>query len=204
MKISDSVELIDKTMANVYVIKLEEGIVQIDSGSKSNTKRVIEYYKSKKIKPDYILITHDHLDHIGALKRVYDEFKPKVYASKIEVPIIQGHQSFDPPASYGTRILMKLFRLNPEYLENLNDFEHMDIKELKIIPTPGHTAGSVSILYEKEKILFVGDAVVNQKGVLTIVEKYISNMDEALKSKQIIESYAPITILSGHGQSLKI
>jgi glyoxylase-like metal-dependent hydrolase (beta-lactamase superfamily II) len=204
MKISDTVELIDKTMANVYVIKLEEGIVQIDSGMKNNAKKIIEYYKNRKIKPDFILITHDHLDHIGALKRVYDEFKPKVYAAKIEVPIIQGHQPFDPSASLGTRILMKLFRLNPEYLENVNDIEQMNIKELKVIPTPGHTAGSISILYEREKILFVGDAVVNQKGVLTINEKYSSNMEEAKKSKEIIESYAPITILSGHGASLKI
>jgi hydroxyacylglutathione hydrolase len=204
MKITDTVDLIEKTSANVYVVKLEQGIVQIDSGLKSNAKRIIEYYKSNKIKPDYILITHYHLDHIGGLKRIYDQFKPKVYASSIEVPVIQGHQSFEPAASYSTKILLKLFNLNPEYLENVSDFEHMDLKELKIIPTPGHTAGSVSILYEKEKIMFVGDAVVNQKGELKIIEKYTSNMDEATKSKQLIESYAPITILAGHGKPLKI
>ncbi len=204
MKITDTIELIEKTSANVYVVKLDQGIVQIDAGVKSNYKRIIEYYKNNKIKPDYILITHYHLDHIGALKRLYDAFKPKVYASKIELPVIQGHQSFEPSASFSTRILMKLFNLNPEYLENVRDFDQLDLKDLKVIPTPGHTAGSVSIFYEKERIMFVGDAVVNQKGELKIIEKYTSNMDEAIKSKQVIESYAPITILSGHGKPLKI
>lgn len=204
MKICESVELIDKTSANVYVIRLEEGIVQIDSGTKNNAKKIIEFYKKNKIKPDYIIITHYHLDHIGALKRVYDQFKPRIFASKIDVPVLQGHQSFQPPASTGTRILMRMFNLNPEYVEDVHDLEELNLKELKIIPTPGHTPGSVSVLFEKENVIFVGDAVVNQKGTLTIIEKYTADLEIAEKSKKIIESYAPITVLSGHGLPLKI
>jgi glyoxylase-like metal-dependent hydrolase (beta-lactamase superfamily II) len=34
-----------------------------------------------------------------------------------------------------------------------------DMNGLKVIPTPGHTQGSISLLYEKESILFSGDTL---------------------------------------------
>ncbi|MBD6955624.1 MAG: MBL fold metallo-hydrolase, partial [Thermoplasmatales archaeon] len=62
MRIDDNIELIDNTMCNVYVVKLDDKVIQIDSGMRGNAKVIIEYYEERKIRPDVVLITHYHLD----------------------------------------------------------------------------------------------------------------------------------------------
>ena len=90
----------------------------------------------KETNPNYILITHNHMDHLGALTEI---------KSKLRIPI--GAHRLDA----------KGLPLRPEVL--LEDGEKVAFGKtsLKVLHTPGHTPGSLSFLIGK--YLIAGDTI---------------------------------------------
>lgn len=202
MKISDTIELIDRTMCNVYVLKISGKIIQIDSGMKGSAKKIVRYYNDKKIKPDIVLLTHNHLDHIGGLKIIQDKYKPEIYASNIEIPLIEGKESYPRPKSFFARIMFSMVKPSP--VQGIKPLEEFKIEGIKVIETLGHTSGSVSYSVENEKIVFIGDAASTVNGKLVINEKYCFDIAKAKESLEKIRSLSPVMVLPGHGTPLKI
>jgi len=202
MKVTENIDLIDNTMCNVYVLKVNGKIIQIDAGMKGSAKKIIDYYNEKNIKPDMVLITHYHLDHIGGLKIIQEKYNPEIYANKIEIPVIEGKTPMGRPKSLGARIMFAMVKPTP--VQGIKPFEDFKIENIKIIETPGHTPGSTSILVEKEQAIFIGDVASNVNGNLQIIEKYTIDMATARASLEKIKSLSPITVLPGHGQPLKL
>jgi len=73
--------------------------------------------------------------------------------------------------------------------------------ELKILHTPGHTTGGISIV--SNGFIFTGDLILSpETGAMDLEEA-----DEAIKEKSLREVIAPlasgrnVTIYPGHGQS---
>lgn len=202
MKIKENIELIENTMCNVYVIKISGKIVQVDAGMKGNAKTILEYYKERGIKPDIVLITHYHLDHIGSLKVIQEEYNPEIYAGSIEIPIIEGNVPMPKPKSLGARIMFSMIK--PEKVTGVKDAKKLEIEGIKAIDTPGHTPGSTSYLIENEKVIFIGDVAGNVNGELKINEKYTLDMENARKSLELIKSLSPLLVLPGHGSPIEI
>ena len=90
----------------------------------------------KETNPIYILITHNHMDHLGALSEI---------KSKLRIPI--GAHRMDA----------KGLPLRPEIL--LKDGEKVSYGNisLKVLHTPGHTPGSLCFLMGKH--LISGDTI---------------------------------------------
>ncbi|MCS7134415.1 MAG: MBL fold metallo-hydrolase [Candidatus Pacearchaeota archaeon] len=123
-----------KFSSNCYLIKNK---TMIDTGSEEARKELVEDFKKIKVSFENvknILLTHMHFDHVG---NVLLFRKAKVYASEEEI------KTFSPP-----------FKVYP--------VEEFREKNFKIIKVPGHTAGSIAILYKK--ILFSGDTIFDKKG----------------------------------------
>ncbi len=140
--------------SNVYFLKLEKNIL-VDCGEKDDAKELISSLQSIGIRPEdieIIIFTHLHYDHCGnfALFR-----KAGFYAGGKEI------SSFEHDAN-GT----VLNKHTAEELKSIKVGDVVDLKipELKVINTPGHTRGSICILYESQsgkgnKILFSGDTL---------------------------------------------
>jgi len=90
----------------------------------------------KETNPKYILITHNHMDHLGALPEI---------KSKLKIPV--GAHRMDA----------KGLPLRPEIL--LEDGEKVSYgnTSLKVLHTPGHTPGSLCFLMGK--YLISGDTI---------------------------------------------
>ena len=119
-----------------------------------------------------IIITHQDLDHIGSAAALVRESGAQVLAHPKDVPFIEG----------GRRIL----KLTPELLEQrpqmremlerlqpvgvdgrLEDGDRLDLAGgIRVIFTPGHTPGHISLYLEDPKILISGDALTSQGGTL--------------------------------------
>ncbi len=137
-----------KADSNVYVL-LDEKIV-IDTGNRSS-RNILETFMSKIIdfdKVEKVLFTHLHYDHIGN----FDLFKKaKFYASEEAINSLKK----DKINTTMNKDIAEKFNIELNKLEDFNDF--------KIIKTPGHTKGSICILYKKEDVLFSGDTLFHNK-----------------------------------------
>ncbi len=103
----------------VYLVKLENKKIIIDTASPANRTELISDLKKLNLKPediDIVIVTHSHFDHVGNI----DLFKnAKVYAS------------------------------TKEFSEKeVTDIHKLKINEFKTIDTPGHSKGSFCILYD--------------------------------------------------------
>jgi len=98
---------------------------------------VIDYLKSKDLKPDIIFVTHHHGDHIGGIPEMQEWHRCKVAGPSKEMGRID---SMD--------ILLDEFSA-----ETFGD-ETYDVLE-----TPGHTKGHICIHFPESKLLFVGDTL---------------------------------------------
>jgi hydroxyacylglutathione hydrolase len=84
-----------------------------------------------------ILVTHHHADHTQGIPELKAKYKCKVTAPKNEASKIA-----DVDATYGGGDTAKLGSLSA-----------------RVIDTPGHTAGHISLVFDDDKLAFVGDTL---------------------------------------------
>lgn len=146
-----------------------------------------------------VLTHHDH-DHMGAAAALKGS-NPyvKIYASKKEAPYISAQekplrlrqaeelQKILPPEQqeFGKAFCEMLRRVEPvEPDVYLNDGQHMEwCGGCRIIATPGHTPGHISLFMEKDSIVITGDAAALEDGKLIIPNpQFTLDMEQAEKS----------------------
>lgn len=138
---------------NAYFLVAEgtKEAVLIDPGGEA--ARILAAVKELGVSVRYILDTHGHIDHVGAVHKVRDATGAKYGIHANDVPMTQL-----APASY-------TFRLIPDYeMPPLPDFLLKDGDEVtfgdvtvRVIETPGHTMGSTCLL--AGGLLFAGDTL---------------------------------------------
>ena len=102
----------------------------------------------------YILLTHGHFDHFSELVNYLGEYPDAKFAiSKKEVQLFQNCKD-NKYMSYG---YPKTPAPEPALELSEGDVIHLGDSELKVIETPGHTAGGVCFAAQKE--LFSGDTL---------------------------------------------
>ncbi|MBW3012711.1 MBL fold metallo-hydrolase [Candidatus Woesearchaeota archaeon] len=132
--------------ASVYVFKDKKIIIGTGfpferDGIKKAVQKLIDPAEIKTV-----IFTHLHMDHCGN----FSLFKnAKLYASKKEIEDF-NNDPFGTVLDRQTAKDLKTANLSPIEEAGLGDFE--------VIETPGHTRGSISLLYKK-KILFSGDTL---------------------------------------------
>ena len=127
--------------------------------------------------PKYILMTHNHMDHTGALAEV---------KSALNVPIAaHGHDAGILP-------------LKPDMLLNDGDVITCGEIHLTVLHTPGHTAGSLCFL--TGNYLIAGDTIFPDGPGKTGSPADFRRIMESLSSK-IFVLPGDTRIYSGHGGS---
>jgi hydroxyacylglutathione hydrolase len=122
-------------------------------------------------KIDLLILTHTHFDHAENAADVKNKFGSTVLAHKSEAKFLALGDSPLPKGSiWPTKLVMGAFAksLQPHYkykpvtadisVEDKFDLSNWDFNAY-ILPTPGHTPGSLSIIIDNE-IALVGDAMV--------------------------------------------
>ena len=198
MKITENIELIDGTMANCYSVNLDGRRLLIDTGTRGSSKKIIDYYRKNNLKPEIVLITHYHPDHVGGLKSIRDEFGAKIYAPDAEIGVISGKERMTPAKSLASRLVSGFMKSEP--VEGLSRSSELSLEGLEVVETPGHTPGSTSYFFSKDNVLFVGDAVVVSSGKLGLNKAFTLDMAKAEESRKKILEHPSQIILSGHGE----
>lgn len=163
--------------------------VLIDSGVKNSEEIIFDYMEEIGLDPEdltLLILTHSHPDHIGSASSI----KRKTYC---EVAAHSGEKEWieDIDLQFKERPVPNFHSLVEGpldvdiILEDGDEFELDGKLNLKVIHTPGHSKGSISLFIREEKILISGDAIPI-KGDLPIYEDYSKSI-ESINTLKTIE-----------------
>ena len=141
---------------------------------------------------DLVLATHAHPDHFEAAK--YFKNQPALFAISLEDwRLIQriGEQ-IGPTFDLGA--------YTPDFLMGSGDLNVKGV-ELKVVPTPGHSPGSVALYWPERKALFPGDVLFRDG----LGRTDLPGGNGALLKQSIkeLESFDSEWLLPGHGEILQ-
>ena len=143
---------------NAYVVSDEscEAVV-IDCGALYDMERnaIIRYIKDNELKPVHLLCTHGHFDHVIGNDTITHEFglKPEVAAEDKHLMNLKKQLKDMMGMDYDNEV-PPIGRLL-----TANDIIGFGTHSIKILPTPGHTPGSVTFYIETEHVAFTGDTL---------------------------------------------
>lgn len=126
-------------MANGYIVSSPGGkCFIIDPGY--NAREYVTYINERELKPEGIILTHDHYDHTGVSDQLSKELECMVYMHRKDADGYRGR--------------VDVF---------LDGGEHLAIDDeiCEVIHTPGHTRGGICLMFEDDKACFTGDTIFN-------------------------------------------
>lgn len=153
-----------------------------------------------------IILTHHDIDHIGSLRALVAASGARVLAHRVEAPFINGAQTprFATPEMLAARPEMRpmieAFAPTPVD-ELLNHDDRLDLAGgVRVIFTPGHTPGHISLYLERTRTLITGDALTASGGRLNGPNPAATpDMRWAAQSAQALAALDVATIVCYHG-----
>ena len=148
------VKTTQQLLTNAYVIcddKTKEAMV-IDPGGEP--EKIIEILDMLECNLKYIFVTHCHADHIGGINELKAAKGGKILISRADA---EGLYKEEINLAY--YINMQNPELESDSRLDDGDLIHIGNIEFKVIATPGHTKGGLSLYCEKERLVFTGDTL---------------------------------------------
>lgn len=154
---------------NCYVIRTEKENWLIDAGTIRSRKMLLNALQKCNItKIDGVILTHAHINHVENVAWVAEHFQCPVYVHDSELHFVQTGDCLIPKAAKSfLNPAEKLLREAPclNSYPACRDARAITFDEpviwnehIRIIETPGHSEGCVSIIVDDELAL-VGDAM---------------------------------------------
>ena len=131
--------------------KSGEAIV-IDPGAEAN--RIEKRLRDKNLKLKQIIVTHAHLDHIGGAFTLKSLTGAPIYLNDKDLPLL--HNLGEQAAWLG---MEEPDSAPPDVLMAEGDTVGLASCPAKVLCTPGHTQGSVSLYFEGLKLVVAGDTL---------------------------------------------
>ena len=192
------VSVLGPISTNCYFIvntKTRETVV-VDPGDRFRTvKRRIE---EAEMRPVAVLLTHGHFDHFLAADAVRETYGVPVYAARAEMELMG-----EPSLSGGYRLKKPVSIQADKWLEG-GDVIRLAGLEIKVMATPGHTAGSVCYYIESEKLLLSGDTLFcGGVGRTDFPTGSAEELERSIKER-IFALPEETAVYPGHGESTTV
>jgi glyoxylase-like metal-dependent hydrolase (beta-lactamase superfamily II) len=192
---------------NAFFVASDDGLTLVDSGLPRREDRILE--GAAALGPiRNIVLTHHHADHVGSLAALSAKTGAATYIHPIDARVTRGDVPRPGPQTLLGKVLFPLFNLmrasRPEPFDVAN--EVTDGQELpiaggiKVVHTPGHTAGHVS--YLRERVLFAGDAAANIRKLGAPIGFFTEDLPEARRSIRKLAELDFDVACFGHGKVL--
>ena len=160
---------------NMYLVSGESGLLLIDPACSSLYEQQMLY---RSVSPQdglsaaltgsvlcqrsdlTILATHGHLDHLWGAAWACEQWHTPVLMHEADIPMAKAMQAqYDLFGIGGTPVPFPLEPLPVNPSIHHSAAEPRLIPSLKILPTPGHTPGSVCFYFPEDGVLFSGDTL---------------------------------------------
>lgn len=176
-------ERVDLGFVSAYVLARGGEAAIVDTGTAGSEDDIAAALERIGLGWDavaHVIATHLHSDHVGSLPAVLEAAPDATgYAGPEDLPSISA----------------------PRPLVAVADGD--DVFGLKVIATPGHTPGSISVLDEAGGIVVVGDAMGTSGGAVQGSNpQFTADMDAAVSSVARLGTFEFETLLVGHGDPI--
>jgi hydroxyacylglutathione hydrolase len=166
----------------------------VDPGNK-DISELNQFINEKSLRPVYIILTHEHFDHIGGVEPLRELYSCKVISSE-ECSL----SITDPKRNFSLFIDQIGFSTRPTEILIKESFilKFWNCFEILLIPTPGHSEGSICIAIED--ILITGDKLLNN--MRTVIKLPGGDKNKLLGSLKTIQAKfnGSTKIYPGHGE----
>lgn len=212
-------------ISNLYFIgqPASARFVLVDAGMPHHSKSIIKATEERfgsGSRPDAIILTHGHFDHVGSIIELIEHWEVPVYAHPLEFPYITGKQGYPAPdATAEGGMVVKMSPLFPVDPINLDGHVHPlpedgtvpFLPDFQWIHVPGHTPGQIALFREKDRLLLAADAfvtvkqedlykVMTQKKEISGPPRYLTpDWKAAKESVQKLAALNPHIVGTGHG-----
>jgi glyoxylase-like metal-dependent hydrolase (beta-lactamase superfamily II) len=203
-------------LVNCFVIDDKKGnLILIDTGYEGSTDKIFSAIEKAGKSPSaisHIILTHTHPDHAGSVAEIIKRTGAKVIAHPADAALaekgIAGRLPHILSPGIANWIIYNLFiKGKPNQIPAFNtdqtvtDGETLPMLEgIRIIHTPGHSAGHLALYLAKDDILIAGDICANAMGpgLSAVYEDRQLGIQSILKATQIPFGKA----VFGHGKPL--
>ncbi len=163
-----------RAVVNAYVVNADV-LTLVDTGTPGGAAAILAAIRAlgrEHSDVGRILLTHCHADHAGNAAELARATGAPVHVAPLEAPFVRdgAEQPRPSPATPMGRALVPYVKVALPWAlppmpvqETLSDGEA--VGPFRVIATPGHTAGHVSLLWQERSLLFAGDAAANLTGV---------------------------------------
>lgn len=180
---------------NCYLVFEERSNVVIIVDPGDDADYIIRVLSDLNKKPSKIIATHGHLDHVLAATELKLGYNIPFLIHKDDEFLLERLQSTskhflgvetDPP---------------PPVDKYLKEGDKIKIGKdiLKVIETPGHTPGGISLYCKKAKILFAGDTIFEKGGVGRTDFVYANNSHLMESIRKLLKLPEETVVYAGHG-----
>ena len=156
---------------SLYVVGNKGERMIIDAGEELAARKILNKLKDLGLYPIHkIILTHSHFDHVqavGKLKKLMKDDKIEVLASEKAIKNLKTPEQMN-----------KYFGYTVDPIENVTPLKEGDVidlngLQLEVFNFFGHTKDSIAIFDEKNRNIFVGDAVIDKLDQHTIMPEFV-------------------------------
>lgn len=195
------ISLMPRNSINCYII---EGVL-VDSGIRSSYTTVKNALQ--KIPVYQHLLTHAHADHQGCSDRICAEFSIPLLCHPNEVLRTETGmvtKDYPTPQHWIAKLQQRYWAGQGHEVEQ-TIVENDKIGNFRVIETPGHSAGHISLFRERDGVLIIGDVATNMNLLTTATglrlppNIFTSDQQRNIESLQKLATLKPAIICFGHG-----
>jgi glyoxylase-like metal-dependent hydrolase (beta-lactamase superfamily II) len=187
----------DRLVVHPVAVETERGIVLVDTGIEGSTDRLAAAFEAAGLDfadVSVVFLTHHDWDHAGAAAAVVAETGATVVAPRGEAEHVDGRS---PPLKGDP---------DDRYPPTPVDIEVVDgvgfrtrAGEMRVVGTPGHTPGHVSLYLPDERLLLSADALTSEDGLAGPKPEYTLDVAEAARSVGRLSELDVTRVVCFHG-----